>query len=102
MSVEDIDAIEYSIREAKITLATKEALVRLMNNNDFKNVILDGYLRKESYNITMSLRNDNDEFMKLMAISQFNQYLQSVMEKGSLAEKDIEGANQLKKMIEAE
>ena len=48
MSNEAINAIERDIKEARKHVELGDSLERLLNNRDFKKVIVEGYFEKEA------------------------------------------------------
>lgn len=58
MSIEnDIQRLDVDIETAKQAIARMDALERLYNNKDFKEIILDGYFMKEASRLVL-LRGD--------------------------------------------
>lgn len=54
MSIEqDIKRVEISLEQAQKAVAKGEALERLYNNKDFKEIILDGYFKDEASRLVL-------------------------------------------------
>ena len=89
-----VEQLEISLEHAKSVVERKEALERLMENRDFKNIILDGYFEKEPMRLVSLLRDDafkSDEDQQsllddMKGISSFRQYLLGLKQLGSQME----------------
>lgn len=76
-----------------------EALIRLMDNDDFKSVVLQGYLKdhaidKTSLLATDYVRSTNSRgfvMEELVAISAFENWMRMVLDKGIMPEDEDEG-----------
>ena len=79
VNVEELEAAEKAVDSKKY-----EALTRLLENEDFKTVVLDGYLKDEAARITSLLAVPSEQqfrsqmFEGLAAISHFEYYLQTL------------------------
>lgn len=80
---ETLEAIDAVIADKKEVIKVGEALKRLMNNPDFKLVILDGYIEAEADKLFKILTDpsgsspytDDEIKLKLAAISHFKGYV---------------------------
>ena len=80
---ETLEAIDAAIARKKEAIKAGEALNRLMNNPDFKTVILDGYIEAEANKLFKILTDpsgtspytDDQVKLKLAAISHFRGYV---------------------------
>lgn len=59
MSQSDIREVEVTIEQARKQIKLGEALQRLMNNQDFKDIVLEQYLREEAVRL-VHLKADAD------------------------------------------
>ena len=91
------DTVEVTLDEVEKTIARKDALVRLHNNDDFKDVILKGYLDEEAIRLaSMSGIMDHpgvshEAVMSgVKGIGVFTLFLQNVMRAGNVAENELE------------
>lgn len=94
---EQIEQIEVSISEARKTVNKMEALLRLLDNKDFLEVIEDGYFKDEASRIVL-LKADpemqEDKYQNqldnsIIAIGTLRQYFRSIMQLGRMAERSI-------------
>ena len=92
-----IQDIELNIKQAKVLVDTGNALERLRNNHDFKEIINKGYFEQEAIRLvhlkgdpSMQTAEYQDSIIKQMdAIGALNQYFNTVFHRASLAEKAI-------------
>ena len=92
-----IQDIELNIKQAKVLVDTGNALERLRNNRDFKEIINKGYFEQEAIRLvhlkgdpSMQTAEYQDSIIKQMdAIGALNQYFNTVFHRASLAEKAI-------------
>ncbi len=89
--------IEISIEAARDVVRRKDAMDRLIQNDDFKDIFIEGYMEKEPARLT-SLLLDSDwqteerqaELMNdLRAISGFRQYVLTIKQLGKQMENQI-------------
>ena len=98
--------IEIDIEEAKTQIRRMEALKRLYENPDFKEVILKGYLEEESVRLVAAVANPNvdkyrNRFLEMIiAISHFRQYLQNTLTMGKDMKETMEEMYETKDEIE--
>jgi hypothetical protein len=59
MSSEAIQAIDRNIKQAKAVIEFGNALERLLNNKDFKKVVLEGYFEREAVRL-VHLKSDQN------------------------------------------
>ena len=73
-----------------------DALSRLMLNNDFKKVIIDGYLKEYALDLIYSNMCDINatKYERLDSIKYFKEYLDTVETEGSTAEQSIREINE--------
>lgn len=87
---------EFELAERQTFIEMYEALTRLENNEDFKKIILEGYLREKAVEMTSLLAVPNMQgsrsqiFEALSAISHFENYLNMVKTLGAPAIEDDE------------
>ena len=107
---EQIEQIELSITAAKEKVAKMEALLRLIDNKDFKDIIDDGYFRDEAARVVI-LKADpemqeakyQDQLDKsIVAIGQLRQYFRSIMQMGRMAERSIRDDEETRQELLAE
>lgn len=97
MREDDLHSIEISLSEAKSKVALKHALERLTDDINFQQVIIHNYFVNEASRLVllkaspaMQSKDDQKAINKAIdAIGHFRQYLHSVIQIGSMAEKSI-------------
>jgi len=103
----EMEQIEISIEQAKEKIAKTEALGRLMESQDWKDVIEDGYFVQEASNVVLLkatpgfAEEDKQKQLnrQIIAIGAFRQYLSSIFQIGGMAQKSIEEYEQMKTEI---
>lgn len=97
----DIQAIELSIEEAKKLIDLKDQALKLSDNREFRNIILEGYFKDEAARLA-SLTADStlkanreDIILALQGISSLRQYLQTVIRMGQIAEGELHEAQEV-------
>src|SRR6056300_939800 len=107
---QQIEQIELSIEAAKANVEKMEALLRLIDNKDFKDIIDDGYFRDEAARVVI-LKADpemqeakyQDQLDKsIVAIGQLRQYFRSIMQMGRMAERSIRDDEETRQELLAE
>lgn len=87
--------LEVSIEEAKKMVDLRDQALRLTDNREFRNVILNGYLKEEAIRLSeisamSQLKDSRDEiFLEIQGISLFHQYMRQVISRGDVAEQEI-------------
>ena len=110
MSNETVEAIERSIKQARVAVEEGNALERLRNNKDFKKVIIEGYFREEAIRLVhlkadpsmQSVDSQKSIVAQMDAIGSFNQYLNHTLQRGVMASKQIESDEATRDEILAE
>lgn len=96
-NTEDLQEVEVSIDYAKKCIATRDALEKLTNNPQFKEIVLDGYFKEEAIRLVL-LKSDpemgDDASQKQIingidAIGAFRSYLRVIMQHGANMEKTL-------------
>ena len=90
MNAEDLDSLEISIAQAKKAIARKDCLVRLQNNQDYKELIEKGFLESHAVRQVMlkahpSLQGEAQQKLldqQIAAIGGFQQFLIGVYSEG--------------------
>ena len=104
-----IEQLEHSVQEFKKLTELDNALERLMQNRDFKNVILDGYLEREAVRL-VHLKSDpamdspaaqTSILKQIDAIGCFADYLREIQRQGSLGTKGIGDAEEVLEELRA-
>lgn len=88
--MEDLDSLEISIGQAKKAIARKDCLVRLQNNQDYKELIEKGFLESHAVRQVMlkahpSLQGEAQQKLldqQIAAIGGFQQFLIGVYSEG--------------------
>ena len=98
VNADTIETLELSIDQAKAKIAKAEALDRLHENEDFKNIFLDGYLT--SFAAEMVARKAspagqaerNQKFIdgQICAIGNMQVYMQLIFQEGNVAADSLE------------
>lgn len=110
MIEQQIEEIEVSIAAAKSQVAKMDALLRLTENKDFKEIIDDGYFIKEASRVVL-LKADPEmqdaKFQKqlddsIIAIGVLRQYFRSVIQLGRMAQRSIEDDEKTREELLAE
>lgn len=105
-----IEEIELNIEQAKLIVASGNALERLRNNRDFKKVIVEGYFEKEAIRLVhmkSDFNSQNEESQRdidldIMAIGRLAKYLNEVFRRADLAAKAIESDEETREELLAE
>jgi hypothetical protein len=104
----DIEQIELSLNDAKELVARRDSILKLRTNRDFRKIILDGYFKDEAVRLTSLTaapgfeKHRDDVFLSIQAISLLQQYLQTVLQLGDTAAKNIEDYNAELELLRAE
>lgn len=89
------EEIQLSIQEAKKLIARKDAAKRLTDNRDFKELVLEGYLRDEAIRLAHisadgNMKEYRDEIMlSMQGISLFRQFMQNIIRMGDMAQAEL-------------
>lgn len=110
MSEFDLETVELSIKAAKKTVATAKSVERLRKNRDFKQVVLDGFFQDEAVRLVtlkadpnlQSAENQESIIKQMDAIGAFQQYLNTCLALGNMAEKALEEDEATREEILAE
>jgi len=105
-----IGQIEISIEQAKEVVDVMKKLQRLTDNQDFKDIVLDGYFLDEASRLVLikaepSQQSEKDQKLindSITAIGHFRQYLSTIMQTGKAAEHAIGADEQTIEEILAE
>ena len=94
--------IDISIEEAQSIVNRAKALDRLMENKDFQELIVKGYLEQEAVRITQALANPamdsrrNSLLEQLLAISHLQQYFNAMRAMGKEYSESLKELYELK------
>ena len=110
MSTETINAIERNMEKAKAVLEFSAALERLKGNRDFKKVVLDGYFEQEAIRLVHLKSDPNMQspaiqesiVSQINAIGQLSQFFATVLQKASMARRQIEADQETLEELAAE
>lgn len=103
-----LQELDYLIKESKKTIELGASLNRLMNNKDFKAVILDGYLREEAIRLvnlkgSPEIEGDPKKEAAVMkqidSIGSFAGYLRTVFQMTQRAEKELVDCEQTREEL---
>lgn len=94
---QDLNQIELSIADAKKLIKRRASLQKLFNNKDFKDIILEGYLKDEAVRLVQlksdpNMETDERQKQVLIAIDGIGalyQHFQTIKYFGLQAEKDL-------------
>lgn len=94
---QEIQEIEVSIQAARKNVDKMEALLRLIDNKDFKAIIDEGYFQEEAARVVllksepeMQKPDMQDQLDKsIIAIGTLRQYFRTIMQIGRMAERSI-------------
>jgi len=107
MSAEDIKEIEVTIDQAKEQVERMEALDRLRQNKDWKNIIEEGYFEKEASRLVCALGEpalqedkQQEQLQNMMkGVTWFRQYLNSIYMFGRQAQQAMPSYEQTREEI---
>lgn len=91
----EVELIQITIAEAKEKVAARDALLKLSKNKNFRDAILEGYLKDEAIRLTsISGRSEMKEFREeiqdaIKGISHFQQWMDGILHQGDMAEASI-------------
>lgn len=91
----DIQQAELSLQEAKRLVGLKEQALRLSQNKDFQDLILNGYFVDEAARLTHLLGDaalpDHQSYVlqDLHGIASFKRYMSKIVQLGVIAENEI-------------
>ena len=94
----DVETIEISMEQAKAQIEKRRALGRLQTNPDFKQLILDGYMKDHAIHLvllkaSMGAQGPKDQAYienQINAIGHLDQYLSYVDQTGRVAAETLE------------
>lgn len=106
----EIQQLEHEIQQSKKTLELGNALERLFNNRDFKNIILKGYLEQEAVRLVHlkadpSMAHPDKQasvIRDIDAIGSFDGFLREIKRQADLARKSVASAEDALDAIRAE
>jgi hypothetical protein len=91
----ELEEIQLSIQAARDLVEKRDALITLSKNEQFKKMILEGYLKNEAVRLAQisgeyAHREYRGEIMGMITgISYFNQWIEQVLREGDNAEEAI-------------
>lgn len=94
---QELEQIELSISQAKLSTDNLHALNRLTKNKDFEQLILEGYFKEEASRLVLikaepQMESESDQATiakHIDAIGYFRQYLHTIQQIGRMAERAI-------------
>lgn len=110
----ELNEIELSIEQAEKKVKLAEQLERLFENEDFKALIDEGFMKEYALRMVKlrahpAMQEDRDQRIineKIEAVGTLNQYFQAIFAEGRHAEgaleQAVEARNEIEKEIEAE
>jgi len=98
MANDQIEAIEKEAEKSRVAIAFGDALIRLKNNKDFKDVVLKGYFEAEPIRLvhlkaeaSMAAPDKQAAILsQIDAIGNFSAYLNAALHKAAQAERTLE------------
>lgn len=100
-----LQQVEHKIETLKARKAKAVKLTKLMNNREFKEIILDDYLAQEPVRLTTLLANSRtyeNAVGELLAISRFSEYLRTLENLHADVDGEIEEAEEIRNQLMAE
>jgi hypothetical protein len=105
-----VEEIEVSMEQARAAIQRKERLLRLMENQDFKDIILEGYFEKEPARLVSLLRDSSFQSAEdqqsiiddMKGISSLRQYLRTVHQLGQQMEVTLKAQQQTVESLQNE
>lgn len=91
----EVEEIQITIESARETVAKRDNLLKLAKNRQFKEMIMEGYLKEEAIRLTqISARIEHKEYRDeiadaIKAISHFQQWMDRILTMGDMAETSI-------------
>lgn len=91
------EQVEISIQQAKAKVAKRDALRRLITNEDFKQVIMEEYFKEYAVSLVMLKADPSQETDKeqadldkaIIGIGQLEQFFKGILIQGNMADKSI-------------
>lgn len=107
MNETEIKDLDNNIKEAKKFVEAGTALERLINNRDFKKIVMEGYFEAEAVRLVHlkadpSMQSESSQtsiISQIDAIGSFRQYLDGVFQQARLAGKAIEDDEQTRQEL---
>lgn len=104
---QQLNDIEISIDDARKTITRKDQLQRLIDSQDWKDIIEDGYFRDEAARLVVlkadpSMLEDKEQKqidIAINAIGPFRQYLRTIMQFGFMAEQALNNDQQTREEL---
>lgn len=105
-----IEEIEINITHAKEVISKGDSLERLLNNRDFKKVVVEGYFEKEAIRLVHMKSDYNSQSAEvqkdidhdIMAIGRLSKYFNEVFRCADLARKAVEHDEETREELLAE
>lgn len=99
MSQSDIQEVEITIEQARKQIKMRDAVERLMNNQDFKDIVLEQYLREEAVRLVhlkadaqmQDERRQRNMDMGIAGIGLFRVFCERIQREGDEAEEALDG-----------
>lgn len=104
---EQLNNIEISIDDARKTMKRMHTLQRLLDSNDWKEIVEDGYFFDEASRLVilkadpgmLGKKEQKQIDIAINAIGPFRQYLRTIMQFGMMAERAIEADEQTREEL---
>ena len=91
-----IQEVELSIEQAQGLIKKGERALKLAENKDFKELVLDGYLVQEaarlahlSADLTLDVNQRADVILMVQAVGFFKAFMQRLVREGNIAARDL-------------
>ena len=105
----NLDQIEIQLTESRKMIAVRDALLKMYNNKEFKDVIETAYFKEEAARLVMAKSNrtldaETQKYMdtQIIGIGALANYFEAVMQRGWQAEQTIEDGEKAREEILAE
>lgn len=96
-----IQEVELSIEQAQALIKRGEQALKLADNKDFKELVLDGYLVNEasrlarlSADFTLDPQVRSEVLLMVQAIGCFHTYMRNIIRQGDMAKRDLAAAQE--------
>lgn len=92
----DLELVEASIEHCKTVMKTRDSMIRLTEHKDFKEIIMQGYIREEAARLTGLLGDPNPNvdqnavMADLHAVASFQRYMRRILMEGEMAEREMD------------
>ena len=107
---QDIKQVEMSIQEAETNVKNRDHVIALSKNPDFRELIMKGYFEQEAVRLVhmkgaQGMQSPEQQTLvsnAMLAVSNFKQYLDNMVQMGNVSEKALKDHEQTREELLAE